>query len=189
MFHNVSLELKETGSELHEELQKSISKLEEDRRSLRDTEEQLAHSQNSKTPVNGKVRQAISRLKGLCSNVQKIAEEKSTEMQLQFKQRECQLLSEIKEALQEENIKRDMKRKESDLESSLESSQKEAQILQTELSQAQAELMKKCEEEKQRRKEIEKLTSSCNIEREKVNILIQLMVAHTSEIKVCIYNL
>ena len=157
--------------------------------------------QESKSAANEKFNLVMSRIEELHKKVQKIVQEKKVlEIELQSKQTECQLLSEIKardSALEEkiskkrkkiEKLKKKLQAKESDLHSSLENAKK----WQEELSQAQVELKEKHEEVKELREEKEKLACSFNIEQEQVSKLVQLTVTLTSEkteMEVCMYQL
>ena len=169
---------------------------------MADAEKRLKHSQESKSAMNEKSNQVLSQIKELHKTVQKIVQEKKIlEIKLESKQKECQLLSEIKakdaahSAILEEEIsknekkieqlEKELQRKESELKSALQ----EAKTWQEKLSQAQVELKKKHEEVKELREEKEKLTCSFNIEMEQVSKLVQLTVTLTSEkteMEVCI---
>ena len=151
--------------------------------------------------MNEKSNQVLSQIEELHKTVRKIVQEKKILMiELQSKQRECQLLSEIKAkdaALEEkinkkkkkiEKLEKELQRKESDLQSALQ----EAKIWQEKLSRTQVELKKKHEEVKELREEKEKLTCSFNIEQEQVSKLVQLTVTLTSEkteMEVCMHQL
>jgi len=146
----------------------------------------------------------LSRIEELHKNVQKILHEKDIlKIKLQSKQKECELLSEIKakdaahhaileeinkERKKIEKLKKELQRKESDLQSALQ----EAKTWREELSQAQVELKKKHEEVKELREKKEKLTCSFNIEQKQVSKLVQLTVTLTSkieEMEVCMHQL
>ena len=163
--------------------------LEQERRKLADSEEQLRQSQKSRSAVSEKVVQVMSRIEELHKKVQKIVQEKKIlEIELQSKQRECQLLSKLIEKdvslssmLDEkisgkqkeiETLEKELQKRESDLESA----QQEAGRWQKELIKFQAELKEKHKEVTQLKKENEKLSCSYNIEKEQVSKLIQLTV-------------
>ena len=189
MIHNVFLVLKVTGPILMKEVAKRRGALEQDRRKLADSEEQLRQLQMSKSAVNEKVSQVMSRIEELHKKVRKIVQEKKIlEIELQSKRKECQLLSEMKEKdavlnsmLDEkisgkqkeiETLEKELQKRESDLQSA----QQEASRWQEELLRVQAYLKEKHKEVVQLKKENEKLSCSYNIEKEQVSKLIQLTV-------------
>ena len=189
MIHNVCLVLKVTGSILLKEVEKRSWALEQDRRQLKDSEEQLRHSQKSKSAVNEKVTQVMIRIEELHKKVRKIVQDKKIlEIELQSKQKECQLLSEMKEkdavlnSVLDEKISRKQKEIETlekelqKRESDLQSAQQEATRWQEELLKVQTELKEKHKEVIQLKKENEKLSCSYSIEKEQVSKLIQLTV-------------
>ena len=186
---NVSLEPKVTESKLLKEVEKRGEDLEQQRRKLADSEEQLRHSQKSKSAVNEKVSQVMSRIEDLHKKVRKIVQDKKIlEIELQSKQKECQLLSEMKEkdavlnlmldekisAKQKEiqTLEKQLQKRESDLQSA----QQKASRWQEELLKVQAELKEKHKEVVQLKKENEKLSCSYSVEKEQVSKLIQLTV-------------
>ena len=131
----------------------------------------------------------MSRIEELHKKVQKIVQEKKIlEIELQSKQKECQLLSEMKEKdtvlnlmLDEkisgkqkeiETLEKELQKRESDLESA----QQEAGKYQKELLKVQAELKEKHKEVTQLKKENEKLSCSYSIDKQQVSKLIQLTV-------------
>ena len=185
--HNVSLEPKVTGSKLLKEVEKRRGDLEQERRKLADSEEQLRHSQKSKSAVNEKVCQVMSRIAEIHKKVRKIVQEKKIlEIELQSKRKECQLLSEMKEKdaslssmLAEkidgkekeiETLEKELQKRESDLQSA----QQAARKWQEELLNARADLKERDKEVKRSKKENEKLSCSYNIEKEQISKLIQL---------------
>ena len=209
MFTVVSFNPKVTGSRLLNEVQKRTEPLKQKCRKGADVEKRLKHLQESKSAVNENFSQLMSRLKELCEKARKLVQEKKIlTVELQSRERECQLLSEMKEkdaahskrneahlAMIEEKInkkrrkieqlEKELQRKESDLQSALQ----EAKIRQEKLSQAQIELKKKAEEMKQLHEEKEKLTCSFNIKQKQFSKLVQLTVTLTSEkteMEVCI---
>ena len=160
LLKNTSLELKVTGSKLLQEVEKRRGCLERDRIKLADTGKQLKHSQESKSAINEKVSQFMSRLEELREKVRRIVHQREIlRIELQSKQKEYQLLSEKDKSLSEkdavislmlrekiewkqkeiESLEKELKKKESDLESA----QKEAKGQQEQLSQAQAKLKEK----------------------------------------------
>ena len=187
--HSVSLEPKVTGSKLLKEVEKRREGLEQEHRKLADSEEQLRHSQKSRSAVNEKVTQVMSRIEELHKKVRKIVQEKKIlKIELQSKRKECQLLSEIKEkdaslslVLEEkingkqkeiETLEKELQKRESDLHSA----QQEARRWQEDLLKAKAELKEKDKQVIQLKKENENLSSSYNIEKEQLSKLIQLTV-------------
>ena len=187
--HSVSLEPKVTGSKLLKEVERRRGDLEQEHRKLADSEEQLKLSQKSKSAVNEKVSQVMSRIEELHKKVRKIVQEKKIlEIELQSKQKECQLLSEMKEKdaslslmLEEkidgkekeiETLEKELQKRESDLQSA----QQEASRWQEELLKVQTELKEKHNEVIQLKKENENLSCSYNIEKEQVSKFIQLTV-------------
>ena len=168
--------------------------LKQDHKRLVDSEEHLRQSQESKRIANENAKEQLGELEKLREDVQKIAQEKSSiEMELKFKERECQLLSEMKEdkaynvqflqnkiAKKEKKIKR-LKEGLERMECKLLSVQQEAQTQQEALSQARAEVRKTNEEVKELEREKEKLTCSYNIKKEQVSHLVQIAVALTYE--------
>ena len=187
--HHVSLEPKVTESKLLKEVEKRREDFEQNRRKLADSEEQLRHSQKMRSAVNEKVSQVMSRIEELHKKVRKIVQEKKIlAIELQSRERECQLLSEMKEkdavlnsVLDEkisrkqeeiETLEKELQKRESDLQSA----QQEATRWQEELLKVQAELKEKHKEVIQLKKENEKLSCSYSIEKEQVSKLIQLTV-------------
>ena len=202
MFHDIFLELKATGSMLLQEVQKHTGNREQDRRRLTDSNERLTRTRKSKIAVDENVHQIMSHLEKLRTRVQKIVQEKRViEIELQSKQRECQLLSQLMSESREkdevittlleekiqrnledaENLEKELKRKESDLESA----HQESRTRQEELSQARADLKMKHEEVQNIQQEYEKLTSCYDIGMEQLSKLIQLLAADKEEMQVC----
>ena len=189
MFHNLCLEPKATRTILLKEVEKRRGGLEQDRRKLADTDERLRDSQRSKSVVNEKVCQVMRRIEELHKKVRKIVQEKKIlTIELQSKQRECQLLSEMKEKdavlnsmLDEkingkqkeiESLEKQLQKRESDLQSA----KQEAGRWQEELLKARTNLKEKDQEVIQLKNEYEKLSCSYSIEKEQVSKLIQLTV-------------
>ena len=175
---------------------------------LADAEKQLRHSRKSKSAVNEVFSQVMCRLKELHRKVQKIAQERNIlKMELDHKQKELQLLYEMKEKyaadveknsfysgkiskkrLKIKKLEKKLQRKKSELHSAMQ----EANKLQEELLQAQVKLKEKHEEVKRLHEEKEKLSCSFNIEREQVSKLVQLISTLTSEkeeMEVCMHQL
>ena len=202
---------KVTGSKLLTEVQKRREPLKQDCTKVADVVERLKHLQELKSAVSNNFSQLMSRLEELCEKARKLVQEKKIlTIELQSKERECQLLSEMKEkdaahskrneahiAMIEEKInkkrkkieqlEKELQRKESDLQSALQ----EAKIWQEKLSQAQVELKKKHEEVKELREEKEKLSCSFNIKQKQFSKLVQLTVTLTSEktqMEVCMHQ-
>ena len=189
MLHDVSFEPKVTGSKLLKEIEKRRGALEQDQRSLADSEEQLRHSQKSRSAMNEKVTLVMSQIEELHKKVQKIVQEKKIlEIELQSKQKECQLLTEMKEknaslsSMLDKKIcgkQKELETLEKGLqkgESEFQSAQQEASRCQEELLKVQRQMKEKHKEVMQLKKENEKLSCSYNIEKEQVSKLIQLTV-------------
>ena len=194
--NNAPLEPKVTGSKLLKEAEKRSGALEQDRRKLADSEEQLRHSWKSRSAVNKKVSQVMSRIEELHQKVRKIVQDKRIlAIELQSKQKECQLLSEIKakdaahsekdaviNSMLEEKISEKHKeigileKKPERKESDLQSAQQEARKWHEELLNARAELKEKVKEVKQLKEDSEKLSCSYNVRKKQVSKLIQLTV-------------
>ena len=159
---------------------------------LKDSNQQLINSQTSKQKIEDSINQLLSTFPRLYENVQTIADDKnSLKKELEFKERECQLLIEDKhqkdlELLEEKitkkrkkikKLKEELEKKESELQAALQ----EAMTKQAELSQLQAQLKKKHDDMKNLQSENEKLVSSCNSAREQVSDLVQLTVTLSSD--------
>ena len=161
------------------------------------TEERLRCAQEFKAKMNDKTSEIVSKLEELHEDVLTIAQEKGNiEMKLKFKERECELLSEMQgknetynQLLQMVNekkknkikrLKEELEKKESELKSALQ----EVQTKQEELSQAQKELKKQHEKVIQLQREKEKLALSYNIEKEQVSKIVQLLVSDKKEMQV-----
>jgi len=183
-----------TGAKLCEDIQKHGVDLKENHKRLAESEEHLRKLQESKQAANKNANDCLTELEKLREDVQKITREKSNiEMELKIKERECQLLSEIKEdkaynvQLLQNKIakkKKKIKRLKQELESNeckLRSAQQEAQIWQEKLSQALAEVRKKHEEVKELQRENEKLATSYSIKKEEISSLVQIAVTSVKE--------
>lgn len=169
---------------------------------MADTEKQLRRSQESKSVRNEKVTQLMSRIEELHMKVQKIVQErKSFMVELQFKERECQLLLALKtnddahSAMLEgklstkrkkiKKLQEKLQRKECEIQSALQ----ESKACAVGLSQVGEELKKKQKEVKQLQEEKEELARSSIDQKEQVNKLVQLTIRLTddkSEMEVCI---
>lgn len=188
-----------SGAKLCEDIQNRRDDLKEGHKCLTDIQEKVARSQELKVAATDNEAETLIKLEKLQETVKKIAEEKSIiKMELEFKEKECQLLSELKEsgkyhrflerkiAKKKEKTKR-LKEELQKKECEFLSVQKEAQKLQEELSQARAEVKKKHEEMEWLKREKEKLAYSYNMKREHISHLVQTLVALSSnkeEIKV-----
>ena len=121
--------------------------------------------------MSEKVSQVLSQIEELHKKVQKIVQEKKIlEIELQSKQKECQLLSKLVE--KDVSLSSMVEKRESDLQSA----QQEAGRCQKELLKVQAELKEKHKEVAQLKKDNEKLSCFYSIEKEQVSKLIQLTV-------------
>jgi len=93
-----SIIYKENAAKLREGIQKLRDDLKQDRKRLVVSEELLRRLQESIQAANENAKDYLTELEKLREDVQKITREKSNiEMELKFKERECQLLCEIKE--------------------------------------------------------------------------------------------
>ena len=97
MVHNVSFPLKASVSKSCEEIQKH-SDHKQRRRRLEDIDQQIQRSLESKAAANQIASADTLELEKEIEKMQRIAKERnSIEKELKFKERECQLLSELKE--------------------------------------------------------------------------------------------
>ena len=151
----------------------------------------------------------MCQLKELRKKVRKIVQEKKIlEIELQSKQRECQLLTEMQEKdaakgaviklLLEEKISGKQKeiktlvKELQEKESELQSARQEAKMQQDDLLKTRAELKEKHQEVKHLKEKNEKLACSYNVRKEQVSKLIQLTVALSHdkmEMEVCTQSL
>ena len=143
----------------------------------------------------------MSQLEDLRMKVRKIVQEKEIlELELQFKKKECQQLSEMKEkdaSLSEKDavissmLQKEINWKQKEIESlekELQSAQQEAKRQENELLKAQAELKEKQVEVEQLKRVNENLSCSYNTEKKHISELVQLTVDLTSqkrEMEVC----
>ena len=168
---------------------------------LSEIEQLLKTSRDSQVPLNENVNNLVSELNKLGKEVLKLAQDReNTMLELQRKQHDFQLLSEMKskdvahsvekcQLLQEilTDKKKEIKRLEEELqkkEHQLQCVQQEAQAVKNELSKLQAELEKKHEEVKNLQKEKKKLTKLSNAEKEEVKKLVQIISSDRDELKV-----
>ena len=168
---------------------------------LSEIEQLLKTSRDSQVPLNENVNNLMSELTKLGKEVQKLAQDRENTMsELQHKQHDFQLLSEMKNKdvahsvekcqLLEEILtdkKKEIKRLEEELqkkEHHLQSVQQEAQAAKNELFKLQAELEEKHEEVKTLQKEKEELTRSYITEKEEVKKLVQITLTDRDEMEV-----
>ena len=168
---------------------------------LSEIEELLKTSKDAQVPLNENVNNLISELNKLGKKVLKFSQDREKTMsELQRKQHDFQLLSEMKskdvahsvekcQLLQEilTDKKKEIKRLEEELqkkEHQLQSVQQEAQTMKDKLSNLQAELEAKHEEVKTLQKEKEELTRSYIAEKEEVKNLVQITLTDRDEMKV-----
>ena len=186
---------KSTGAHFHrDEFQQLGGKLSE-------IEQLLKASRDSQVPLKENVNSIVSQLTKLGKEMQKLAQEReNTTLELQRKQHDFQLLSEMKskdvahsvekcQLLQEilTDKKKEIKRLEEELqkkEHQLQCVQQEAQTVKNELSKLQAKLEEKHEEVKNLQKEKKELTKLSNAEKEEVKKLVQIISSDRDELKV-----
>ena len=161
-----------------------------------DVEKRLRDSQESKAKGSAKTNKAMTRLKDLRKDVEKISQEKSNlEEQLKIKERECELLSAMQEkdaynqVLQKKvdkkrkkikRLREELQQKEEELQSAV----KEVRTRQEELLQAQKELKKQHEEVIQLQREKEELACYYDIEKEQVSKIVQILASDKEELQV-----
>ena len=179
---------------------------------LKDSNQRLRETQEAKQTIDDSINQLLSSFPRLYENVQTVADEKnSLRKELESKERECQLLTEMRdtikakdqqasaynklleekhqkdlELLEEKIIKKRKKIKKLKEElqrkdSELQAAQQEARTQQAELSDLQAQLKKKHDDMKSLQSKNEKLASSCNSAREQVSELVQLTLTLSSD--------
>ena len=178
-------------------MQKLRGHLKQTRTKLVDAEERLRQSQESEVKANEEASEAVTKLKELHENVEKIAQEKSNlEMELKVQRRECEVLSAMQEEDEISNqfLKMKLAKKEEEIKSlkvelqsmdrELQSALQKVQTRQEELSRAQNKLKKQHEQVIQLQKEKEELAWSYNIEKEKVSKIVQLLVFDKEEMQV-----
>ena len=161
---------------------------------LKDANQCLSDTKKSKQSVDHSINQIFNGFTEVRNRIQSIADQRnSIRKELEFKQRECQWLTEMhdmskeKDKLLEEKIikkqkkikklKEELQKKESELQAA----QQEARTKQAELSQLRAQLKKKHDDMKNLQSEKEKLASSCNFARQQVSDLVQLTVTLSSD--------
>ena len=187
MPHCFFFELKVSESERHRS---------QDHRKLVDAEERFVCAQRLIDKANERASESKAKFEKQCEDLHKVIQEKnSLEMELKFKERECELLSTMHEKedkvftqfLQEKIRKKKMKIKKlkEELhrkECEFQFAHQKAQILQNELSLAQFELKEKREEVRQLQREKDELASSYHAEQ--YNKLLQITIADKEEMKV-----
>ena len=168
---------------------------------LSEIEQLLKTSRDAQVPLNENVKDLMSELNKLGKEALKLAQDReSTTLELQHKQHDLQLLSEMKSKdvahsvekcqLLEEILtgkKKEIKRLEGKLqkkENHLQSVQQEAQRMKEKLSSLQAELEAKHEEVKTLQKKKEELTRSYIVEKEKLKKLVQITLIDRNEMEV-----
>ena len=168
---------------------------------LSEIEQLLKTSRDSQVPLNENVNNLMSELNKLGKEVLKLAQDReNTMLELQRKQHDFQLLSEMKskdvahsvekcQLLQEilTDKKKEIKRLEKELqkkEHHLQSVQQEAQAVKDKLSKLQTELKQKHEEVKTLQKEKEELTKLYNDEKEEAVNLLQITLSSRDEMEV-----
>ena len=179
-------------------------------RKLSEIEQLLKASRDSQAPLNEDVGNLVSELTRLGKELQKLAHERENiESELEHKQHDFYLLSEIKKDLahsvekcqlvedkcqllqqiinqNEEEIKR-LKKKLQKKKSQLQSVQQEAQTMKDQLSKLQAELKEKHEEVKKLQKEKEELTILYSAEKQEAKKLVQITLSDQDEMKVWVW--
>ena len=167
---------------------------------LSEIEQLLKTSRDSQVPLNENVNSIVSELTKLGKEVEKVAQDtRNIELELQQRQRDSQLLSEMQKDLAHsaekcqllqqmvnkngEEIKR-LKKKLEKKKKQLQSVQQEAQVVKDKLSKLQAELKQKHEEVKILQKEKEELTKLYSAEKEEAMNLLQITLSNRDEMEV-----
>ena len=161
-----------------------------------DVDKHLTHAQWSKAKSRDKASEDMTKLQKLHGNVEKLTQEKSIlEMELNIKERECQLLCSMQEKdaynqdLQKridkkrkkiKSLKQELQKKECEFQSALQ----EVQTKQEALLQSQEELKKQHEKVMQLQREKENLDCFYNIEKEQVSKIVQILVSDKEEMQV-----
>ena len=177
---------------------------------LSEIEQLLKTSKDSQVPLNEDVGNLMSELTRLGKELRKLAQErKNIESELEHKQHDFYLLSEIKKDLahsvekcqlqedkcqllqriinqNEEKIER-LKKKLQKKENQLQSVQQEAQTMKDKLSKLQAELEEKHDEVKKLQTEKEELTIRYSAEKEEAKKLVQITLSDRDEMEVWIW--
>ena len=163
---------------------------------LKDANQRLSDSEKSKQSVDDSINQLLNNFTEVRQRIQSIADQRnSIRKELEFKQRECQWLTEMydkseekdrldsayKKLLEEQKKIKKLKEELQKKEPELQAAQQEARTQQVELSQLQAQLKKKHDDVKDLQIENKMLTSSCNSAREQVSELVQLIVTLSSD--------
>ena len=164
---------------------------------LKDSNQQLSESQKLKQSVDSSMNQLLNSFPNLREKIRSNADERNCiKKELESKQRECQLLTEMcdmmekdsaSEKLLEEKITKKLKkikklkveleRKESELQAA----QQRARAQQEELSDLQAQLKRKHDDMQMLQSANENLTSSCNSARQEVSKLVELTLILSSD--------
>ena len=165
---------------------------------LKDSNKELSESQKSKQSIDDSMNQLLNSFPKLREKIRSIADERNCiKKELESKQRECQLLTEMcdmikgkdsayKKLLEEKitkkqkkikKLKEDLERKESELQAA----QQRARAQQEELSDLRAQLKRKHDDMQKLQSANENLTSSCNSAREKVSELVELTLTLSSD--------
>ena len=177
---------------------------------LSKNEQLLKTKRDSQASLNENVNNLVSELTKLGKEVQKLAKERENiETELQHKQHDFYLLSEIKKDLahsvekcqlvedkcqllqqiinqNEEKIER-LKKKLQKKENQLQSVQQEARTMKDKLSKLQAELEEKHEEVKKLQTEKQELTILYSAEKEEAKKLVQITLSDRDEMEVWIW--
>ena len=188
------LKSKPTRSKLLAEVQNLIDDVNKMDDQLKDANQRLSNTKKYKQSVDDSINQLLNGFTEVREKIKSIADQRnSIRKELEFKQRECQWLTEMhgmskeKDKLLEEKISkkqkkiRKLKEELQKKESELQAVQQEARTQQVELSQLRAQLKKKHHDMKDLQSENEKLASSCNSAREQVSDLVQLTVTLSSD--------
>ena len=172
-------------------------------RRLSEIEQLLKTSKDSQVPLNEDVGNLMKELTRLGKELRKLAQERENiESELEHKQHDFYLLSEIKKDLahsvekcqllqriinqNEEEIKR-LKKKLQKKENQLQSVQQEAQTMKDKLSKLQAELEEKHEEVKKLQTEKQELTILYSAEKEEAKKLVQITLSDRDEMEVWVW--
>ena len=168
---------------------------------LKESDRQLSDSQTSKQSINDSLNQLLINIPKLREKIRSIADERnSIKKELEFKEHECQWLTEMRDMskekdkqnsaynkLLEEKISetrekiKELEGKLQNVEAELQAAKQRAREQQEELSDLRAQLKKKHEEVKNLQSEKETMVSSCNTARQEVSKLVQLTVTLSSD--------
>ena len=181
-------------------------------RRLSEIEQLLKTIRDSQLPLNEDVSTLVGELTKVGKEVQKLAQEReNTTLELQRKQQDIQLLSEMQKDLAHSNEKFQMLQEKCQLlqeiisdkkkeitkletklrkkECKLQSLQQEAQIMKDKLSKLQAQLEEKHEQVKTLQKEKEELTQTYNAEKEHAKKRFLITLSDRDEMKVWYNNM